>query len=84
MDIAITLNTNITSKITAVTDRGAQFSEALLLMDDPNAALYPPSPVGGMPGQLAPQRPVLNCGHLGAADSSPAGAGICGITGTGK
>jgi hypothetical protein len=63
VDITITLNTNITSKITAGT-----FEDALLIIDDPNA-----------PGPNS-NRPILNCGAVGAPDSSlSSGPGVCGI-----
>jgi hypothetical protein len=54
---------NITNKLT-----NSQFTDALLLIDEPNSPLRSPS------------HPLLNCGNLGAPDS----AGFCAITGTGN
>jgi len=68
-NITIFLTTNITSKLLGP---GGAFSEALLIMDDPNS-----------PGPNS-NRPILNCGAPGAADSSPSGPGICEITSTGN
>ncbi len=68
-DIAVTLNAPITSKVTAANN----FTEALLLIDEPNTTL------GAIPGQ----RPLLNCGQSGAPDNGPLGAGVCAIVGTG-
>lgn len=49
------------------------FDEALLIIDEPNA-----------PGPNS-NRPILNCGATGAADSSPsAGPGVCGIISNGN
>ncbi len=48
----------------------ASFSEALLIIDDPN------SPVN-------PTRPLLNCGNSGAPDNGANGAGVCSIRSTG-
>jgi len=69
VNITLTLNTNLTSKITQdapVID----FSEALLLIDEPNS----PTPAGIV--VVAPT-PLLNCGHSGAPDNGLAGPGVC-------
>ena len=60
------LSTNVTSKLTAASD----FSEALLLVDDPN--------IPNGPGA------VLNCGSAGAPDGGPLGPGICSTISTGN
>ena len=68
-NITIFLTTNITSKLLGT---GALFSEALLIIDDPNA-----------PGPNS-NRPILNCGAPGAPDNGPVGLGVCGIVSTGN
>ena len=73
--ITVFLNTNMTGKITA--SWGADnFSEALLLVDEPNK-LIQPSAVGGQSNLL------LNCGQNGAPDNGPSGPGVCQIVSTG-
>ncbi len=68
VNITLTLNTNITSKLTS----SAGFDDALLIIDEPNA-----------PGPNS-NRPILNCGAPGAPDSSlSAGPGVCGIISNG-
>ena len=64
VNFTIFLNTDLTSRVTAE-HMGADFSEALLLVDEPNTLVSPP------------QHPVLNCGNVGAADSGPSGPGVC-------
>lgn len=66
VNIVLTLNTNLTSKITQDAPT-IDFSEALLLIDEPNS----PTPVG-----VAPTR-LLNCGHSGAPDNGLLGPGVC-------
>jgi len=64
-NITVSLNTNITSKLTSTS---GGFDEALLIVDEPNA-----------PGPNS-NRPVLNCGNTGAPDSSTSsGPGVCAI-----
>jgi hypothetical protein len=65
-NVTLTLNTNVTSKLTV-----PGFTEALLIVDEPN------SPVN-------PQVPVLNCGQTGAPDGGPDGAGVCAIVSNGN
>jgi hypothetical protein len=65
MNLTVFLNTNLTSKKTA-----AGFSEALLLVDEPNTT-------------LSPGVPTLNCGDNGAPDNGVSGPGICEIISTG-
>ena len=67
VNIQVTLNTNITSKLTDV----SVFSEALLLVDEPNSASNPSGP-------------LLNCGNNGAADNGTNGPGVCEIVSTGN
>lgn len=64
LNFTIFLNTNITSKETS----SGSFSEALLLIDEPNAAS----------GQSS--HPILNCGNTGAPDNS----GSCTTLSTGN
>jgi hypothetical protein len=77
VDFKVTLNTNLTSRITYASPSGktTNFSEALLLVDEPNEPFLPGT-VGVSP------HPLLNCGQLGAPDSGP-GPGICEIISTG-
>jgi hypothetical protein len=56
----VSLNTNVTSALLAQNE----FTEALLIVDEPA------SPEN-------PNRPVLNCGNLGAPDNGPSGPGVC-------
>jgi len=65
VNIQVTLNTNITSKLLGTT--GLLFDEALLIIDDPNTS-GPNS-----------NRPILNCGAGGAADTGGSGPGVCEI-----
>jgi hypothetical protein len=65
VNFTVFLNSNLTSKKTA-----AGFSEALLLVDEPNTS-------------LSPGVPMLNCGDNGAPDNGPSGPGVCEIIGTG-
>src|SRR6266446_1691195 len=62
VNFSMFLNTNLTSKVTAA----SQFSEALLLVDEPNTATIP-------------QHPLLNCGQAGAPDNGVLGPGVCAI-----
>ena len=68
-NVTIFLTTNITSKLLGT---GGLYSEALLIVDDPNS-----------PGPNS-NRPILNCGGTGAADTGPSGPGVCAITSTGN
>jgi hypothetical protein len=75
INITVDLNTNITSKITS-SFGAVNFSEALLLVDEPNK-LVQPSATGGQSNAL------LNCGQNGAPDNGPSGPGVCSIVSTG-
>jgi hypothetical protein len=69
INITLVLNTNFTSKI--IQDgSGLDFSEALLLIDEPNSP--GPAAVAGVPST-----PLLNCGNNGAPDNGAAGPGVC-------
>jgi len=71
VNFSVFLNTNLTSHVTQdmpTTD----FSEAVLLVDEPNTVLNPP------------QRPLLNCGNAGAPDSGFNGPGVCSILSSGS
>ncbi|MEP6962583.1 MAG: hypothetical protein ABI995_10920, partial [Acidobacteriota bacterium] len=68
VDIVVTLA--LPAKISS-RPTGGLFSETLLLVDEPNSALFP-------------SKPLLNCGHDGAADSGPDGPGICSIRSSGN
>jgi len=73
INIIVSLNTNITSKILGAGSNGTGgFDEALLIIDDPNA-----------PGPNS-NRPILNCGNTGAADTGPSGPGVCSIVSNGN
>jgi hypothetical protein len=64
--ITASLNTNITSKLTT----SSGWSEALLIIDEPNSP--------GNPGV-----PILNCGN-GGNDTGPSGSGVCAIISDGN
>jgi hypothetical protein len=65
VNIQVTLNTNITSKLLGTT--GLLFDEALLIIDDPNTS------------GANSNRQILNCGASGAADTGVSGPGVCEI-----
>ena len=69
VNITISLSTNITSKLLASATAG-NWSEALLLVDDPNSPLHPATP-------------LLACGQAGAPDTANA-RGLCTILSTGN
>jgi hypothetical protein len=73
INLTLFLNTNVTSLVTEHSAAGPDFSEALLLIDEPNR---------GNPNGL-PATPLLNCGNIGAPDNGPLGPGICEIISTG-
>jgi hypothetical protein len=81
INITVILNTNFTSKVTqpAAGNIGIDFSEALLLMDEPNRPNAPAVDITVIPGL-----PLLNCGNKGAPDTGPSGPGVCEITSTGN
>jgi hypothetical protein len=74
INLTVFLNTNATSLVTEHNPAGLDFSEALLLVDEPNRGV-----VGGPPAT-----PLLNCGNVGAPDNGPLGPGVCEITSTGN
>lgn len=74
INLTVFLNTNLTSLVTEHTATGPDFSEALLLVDEPN--------LGGANGP--PATPLLNCGNIGAPDNGALGPGVCEITSTGN
>jgi len=74
INLTVFLNTNSTSLVTEHNPAGLDFSEALLLVDEPNR--------GGANGP--PATPLLNCGNIGAPDNGPLGPGVCEITSTGN
>jgi len=65
VNIQVTLNTNITSKLLGTSGLG--FDEALLIIDDPNTA------------GVNSNRQILNCGASGAVDTGISGPGVCEI-----
>jgi hypothetical protein len=75
VNFTVTLNTNVTSRITA-TSNGTSFSEALMLVDEPNLPVHPATvPVTS--------KAILNCGQVGAPDNGPSGPAVCSIVSTG-
>ena len=74
INLTVVLNTNATSLVTEHSATGPSFSEALLLVDEPN--------LGGPNGPLA--TPLLNCGNTGAPDNGTLGPGVCKIISTGN
>ncbi len=75
INISVILNTNITSKVTA-SSGATNFSEALLLVDEPNQPVQPAT-------VALISRSILNCGQAGAPDNGPSGPGVCSIVSTG-
>jgi hypothetical protein len=75
INLSVILNANITSRVTA-TSGATSFSEALLLVDEPN------QPVQSSITALT-SRTILNCGQVGAPDKGPSGPGVCSIVSTG-
>ena len=71
VNITVSLSTNITSKILATNASAGNWSEALLIVDDPNSASHPTIP-------------LLACGQAGAPDTGPSGLGICSIISSGN
>ncbi len=68
VNISVTLSTNITSKILDTsTSAAGSFTEALLIIDEPNVA----------PGHVA--RPLLACGNAAGAPYDPNTSGVCRI-----
>jgi hypothetical protein len=74
INFTVDLNTNVTSKITA--SGATNFSEALMLVDEPNRLVQVAS-VGGQ------SHPLLNCGQNGAPDNGPSGPAVCSTVSTG-
>lgn len=73
INLSVVLNTNATSLVTEHNPAHLDFSEALLLVDEPNRGI-----VNGVPAAT----PLLNCGNTGAPDNGPLGPGVCEITKT--
>ena len=71
INLSVVLNTNATSLVTEHNPAHVDFSEALLLVDEPNRGV-----VNGIPAAT----PLLNCGNTGAPDNGPLGPGVCEIT----
>jgi hypothetical protein len=69
-NIRIFLNTYISGKVTTTTPGGEVFTEALLLVDEPNHS--------------GASNPLLNCGQIGAPDNGPSGPGVCTTVSTGN
>jgi hypothetical protein len=70
VNIAINLDTYVSSKVTAVVNSNTEFLESLLIVDEPN------SPTN-------PTRVIRNCGAANE-DSTAAGPGVCNIFGGGS
>ena len=76
--ITVTANTNITSRILAITGGvigTAHFNEALLMIDEPNSNTTGCSPTSA----LCDNRTMSNCGFNGEDSSLLAGPGVCQI-----
>lgn len=71
VNFTLFLNTNLSSHVTQSAAAG-DFSEALVLVDEPNSLVNPP------------QRPLLNCGNAGAPDNGVSGPGVCSIVSNGN
>jgi len=74
VDFLVSLNQNITSKITASLSNGVNMNEALLIVDNPNTSAY--NNAGG--------RPLTNCGLTGEDSNGQFGPGVCQIISTGE
>ena len=72
INLRVFLNTNLTSLVTEHSATGLDFSEALLLIDEPN--------IGSANG--LPANRLLNCGNVGAPDNGVSGPGVCEIIST--
>jgi len=70
VNIAINLDTYVSSKITAVVNSNTEFLESLVIIDEPNS----PS---------NPTRVIRNCGAA-SEDTTAAGPGVCNIFGGGS
>ena len=70
VNVSVNLDVNVTSQVTAVINQ-VEFLEALLIVDEPNSASKPTTP-------------LLNCGNTAAPDTLQAGAGVCQIIGAGS
>ncbi|MEI9812530.1 MAG: hypothetical protein WDO18_07550 [Acidobacteriota bacterium] len=69
VNITVTINAPITSRLLGEPSQVGTFTEALLLIDEPNSAANP-------------TRPLLACGNSLAVDTSASGVGVCSILGT--
>lgn len=68
VNITVTINTYLTSRLLS----GGTWTEALVIIDEPNSATNP-------------TRPILNCGNPGnAPDTGPSGSNVCAIVSTGN
>jgi hypothetical protein len=70
VNVQVNLDVNVTSQTTKVIN-SVEFLEALLIIDEPNSASNPTTP-------------ILNCGRTEAPDNTQAGAGVCTILGGGS
>jgi len=70
VNIAVNLDTYMSSKVTATASNSVQFLEALLFVDEPDS-------------EMNPTVPILNCGNIGAPDTTAAGPGVCPMMGGG-
>jgi len=70
VNIAVNLDTFVSSKITKVVGLNTEFLESLIIIDEPNSAAHPATP-------------ILNCGAA-SEDTTAAGPGICSLTGAGS
>jgi len=71
VNIAVNLDTYMSSKVTATASNSVQFLEALLFVDEPDS-------------EVNPAVPILNCGNAGAPDDTPQqGPGVCPMMGGG-
>jgi len=74
INLTVFLNTDQTSLVTEHNPAQLDFSEALLLIDEPNRGI-----IGA-----TPPTPLLNCGNTGAPDNGPLGPGVCEIISDGN
>ena len=65
----VTFTVSLTAPVTSRLTSSTGFTEALLIVDEPNSSLN--------------TNPILNCGAAGAPDTGASGPGVCQILGVG-
>jgi hypothetical protein len=82
VNIQVSLNTNITSRLLASANSGLTiWDEALLIIDEPNTPFWNNTP--DWQGNTRANRALLNCGRYGEDNDPAEGKGNCAIVSTG-